>query len=309
MHHTVRIRVPATTANLGPGFDALGLALDLWNETDFTRREDDRIVVTISGEGADGLPTNAENTVAAAALRLFELAGEFSLGLQIDCRNNIPLSSGMGSSAAAVLTGLLGANALLRKPLDRTAILKLAVELEGHPDNVAPALLGGLVVSLDDGEEIFTYQLPPRPKRTPTHITLVLPEFDFSTRAARAALPSHVRHADAVFNISRAVLVAQALSTGDVDMLAAAMADRLHQPYRLPLIPGAQAAIDAALAAGASGAALSGAGPSLVAFSGDHNTAVGVAMQHAFAKAGLPARVFRLEISDIGAQVDLGKRN
>lgn len=309
MTHTLRVRVPATTANLGPGFDALGLALDLWNETDFTRRDDNHIVATISGEGADVLPTDAKNTLIAAALHLFELAGEQLPGLHIECRNKIPLSSGMGSSAAAVLTGVLGANALLNKPLDQPALLKLAVKIEGHPDNVAPALLGGLVVSLVDGEKIFAHQLPPNPKRMPIHLTLALPELDFPTRAARAALPAHVSHADAVFNISRALLVAQALSSGNISLLDRAMDDRLHQPYRLPLIPGAQAAIDAARAAGAAAAALSGAGPSLIAFSADQNTAIGSAMLHAFAEAGLPARVFHLGISEIGAQVELGKRN
>ena len=303
MIHKLRVRVPATTANLGPGFDTLGLALDLWNETDFTRPADGHLVVTVTGEGVDLLPTGTENTVAAAALRLFELAGEQPPGLQIDCRNHIPLSSGLGSSAAAVLTGLLGANALLGEPLGQEALLKLAVEIEGHPDNVAPALLGGLVVCLAEGEVIRAHRLPPRADRQPVHITLALPKFDLPTRAARAVLPAQVPHADAVFNLSRAVLVAEALSTGDLDLLASAMHDRLHQPYRLPLIPGAQDAKKAAKNAGAAAAALSGAGPSLVAFSAQQDPAIGVAMGQAFADAGLTVRIFHLGVSEEGAQV------
>ena len=303
MSHKLRVTVPATTANLGPGFDALGLALDVWNEAEFTRRDDGQIVVNVTGEGAGVLPTDAHNTVAASALRIFELAGERPPGLQIDCRNRIPLSSGLGSSAAAVLTGMLGANALLGEQFDQETLLQMAIQTEGHPDNVAPALLGGLVVCLVDGERVSAHKLPPRKDRLPIHITLVLPECDFPTQGARAVLPAQVAHKDAVFNISRAVLVAEALCTGDLAMLAAAMGDRLHQPYRLPLIPGAQTALDAARGAGAAAVALSGAGPSLAAFSAQQNSAIGEAMGQAFADAGLNARVFELGISDTGAEV------
>jgi homoserine kinase len=303
MSQKLRVRVPATTANLGPGFDALGLALNLWNETDFTQRTDGRLVVTVSGEGAGILPTDGDNIITAAARRTFTQAGEQPPGLTIDCHNRIPLSSGLGSSAAAVLTGILGANKLLDEPLDQDEILKLAVDIEGHPDNIAPALLGGLVVCLADGERVMAHRLPPREDRQPIHITLALPECDFPTRAARAVLPAQVAHKDAIFNISRAVLVCEALSTGDLALLAVAMGDRLHQPYRLPLIPGAQAALDAALGAGAAAAALSGAGPSLAAFSAQADPAIGAAMGQAFADAGVAARVFHLGISDAGAEV------
>ena len=301
--HKLRVRVPATTANLGPGFDALGLALDLWNEAEFTRRADGRLVVTVTGEGARVLPTDAHNAIASAALRIFELAGESTPGLQIDCRNRIPLASGMGSSAAAVITGILGGNALLNEPLDQDALLKITIQTEGHPDNVAPALLGGLVVCLADGDRINAYKLPPRGDRQPIHITLALPECDFPTQAARAVLPARVDRGDAIFNISRAVLVAEALCTGDLGLLGTTMEDRLHQPYRLPLIPGAQAALAAAKGAGAAAVALSGAGPSLAAFSAQNDPAIGAAMQHAFAAAGVDSRVFHLGVSDAGAEV------
>jgi homoserine kinase len=300
----LRVRVPATTANLGPGFDALGLALDLWNETEFAQRADGRVVVTIRGEGMGVLPIDEHNVIAASALRVFELAGEGPPGLQIDCHNTIPLASGLGSSAAAVLSGLLGANALLDGRFDQDALLKIAIQSEGHPDNVAPAMLGGLVVCLADGEQVSVHPLTPRAGRGPIYITLVLPECDFPTQAARAVLPAQVDRQDAIFNISRAVLVAEALLSGDLGLLGSAMDDRLHQPYRLPLITGAQAALDAAKGAGAAAVALSGAGPSLAAFSAHRDPAIGEAMQAAFAAEGISARAFELRPSDAGAEVE-----
>lgn len=302
--HKLRVRVPATTANLGPGFDVLGLALDLWNEAEFTRRADGRVAVTVMGEGAGHLPADAHNLVAASALRIFELAGERLPGLQIDCCNNIPLASGLGSSGAAVLSGMLAANALLDERFDQDALLKIAIQAEGHPDNVAPAMLGGLVVCMADGERVSLHPLAPRADRKPITITLVLPECDFPTQAARAVLPAQVKRQDAVFNLSRVVLVAEALRSGDLGLLGSAMDDRLHQPYRLPLIPGAQAALEAARSAGAAAVALSGAGPSLAAFSAHRNPAIGEAMQRAFAAAGISARAFELRPSYAGAEVE-----
>ena len=162
----ILVRVPATTANLGPGFDALGLALDLWNETVFAPAND--FSLSIRGEGAETLPRDSQNLIVRAAKRLIEHVGAkhrgtarqgrraSSLPCHIDCLNRIPPGAGLGSSAAAVLSGLLGAYALLGKPLGQQEILQMAVEMDGHPDNVAPALLGGLVVSMMDGERVFT---------------------------------------------------------------------------------------------------------------------------------------------------------
>jgi homoserine kinase len=299
----LRVRVPATTANLGPGFDALGLALDLWNEAEFSPRADGRIVVMVRGEGAGSLPTDDHNLVAASALRVFEQAGERPPGLQINCHNTIPLASGLGSSAAAVLSGMLAANALLDGRFDQAALLEIAIQAEGHPDNVAPALLGGLVVCMADGEHVRLHRLAPRSGRRPIFVTVVLPECDFPTQAARAVLPVQVKRQDAIFNISRAVLVAEALCGGDLGLLGSAMEDRLHQPYRLPLIPGALAAMEAARGAGAAAVALSGAGPSLAAFSAHEDPAIGQAMQRAFAAAGISARIFDLRPSDSGAEI------
>jgi len=299
----VHVRVPATTANLGPGFDALGLALDLWNETIWTPTRDGEIRVTISGEGEDTLPTDATNPIVVVALSLYARLGATCEGLRVHCINRIPLGSGLGSSSAALVSGLLGANALLGEPLSQEDILRLAIETEGHPDNVAPAMLGGLVVSILHDGRVVSIKLPARAHRAPLRATVVLPKFEFPTEHARSILPRTVDRQDAIFNISRSVLVVEALRTGDLEMLGKAMDDRLHQPHRLPLIPGALSALEAARRAGAAAVALSGAGPSLIAFSDDWAPEIGEAMRREFERAGLEARVFHLRISERGARV------
>jgi len=301
----IRVKVPATTANLGPGFDALGLALNLWNEAEFTCTEDSKIVVNVKGEGEGKLPINADNAIAEAALQIYDLAGKACRGLIIDCVNRVPLGSGMGSSSAAMLTGMLGANALLDNPLTDEEILKLAIETEGHPDNVAPAMLGGLVASIVHEDRVVSMRLPAKANHGSIHATVVLPDFDFPTKQARAILPKQVERPDAIYNISRAVLVTEALRTGNLELLGIAMKDSLHQPYRLPLIPGAILALEAGKKAGASAVALSGAGPSLIAFSSKVEAGIGAAMKRAFESAGLSARIFELETSYEGAEVSI----
>ena len=294
------VRVPATTANLGPGFDALGLALDLWNEAKFFQTDGDEIRLSATGEGQDSLPTDQHNAILSAALQMYALAGKSPRGLTIHCLNRIPLVSGLGSSSAALLTGLMGANSLLGCPYSNEQILTMATRSEGHPDNVVPAMLGGLVASVVREDKVVTRKL----LVSPTAITVVMPDFYFPTKVARDILPKTVLLQEAVFNLSRAVLVIKALETGDLVLLGEVMDDTLHQPYRLPLIPGALAAIQAAMKAGASAVALSGAGPSLIAFSGQPaNPGIGLAMQEAFGQAGRKARIFPLNISQSGASV------
>ncbi len=301
MHIT--IRVPATSANLGPGFDCLGLALDLWNETIITLAIE--YTVQVNGEGAEKLSLGENNLIIQSAQKLSDCVGKRLPPFHVDCVNQIPLSSGLGSSAAAKLTGLLGANTLLGKPLTHNEILNLATEMEGHPDNVAPAMLGGLVVStLEDGN-VVAHKIMGAESATPIHVTVVLPEFHLPTQEARTALPQQVSLKDAIHNISRAVLVTEAFRNGDVDLLGKAMTDTLHQPHRLPLIPGAQAAMDAAKGVGTSAAALSGAGPSIIAFSSKRDPTIGEAMKHAFEERGVSARIFQLKMSNHGAEVQI----
>lgn len=295
----VQVRVPATSANLGPGFDSLGLALDLWNTAEFTLTGEG-LNITIQGEGAARLPTGGANHAYSAFRRLLSNIGQPEpAGLRIHFQNAIPAGSGLGSSATAYLMGLLAANALHGSPLSNDQLLELSAEMEGHADNVAPALLGGLcaVSHDDDGWIVRRYAIPT------LQAALVLPEVNLPTHTARKALPPHYTREDAVFNLSRTALVVDALRTGDLALLGRAMQDRLHQPYRLKLIPGAEAAMQAARQAGAAAVALSGAGPSLIAFCESGAEACAEAMHAAFTDRRIPARRFLLQTTNQGASV------
>lgn len=287
----INIRVPATTANLGPGFDCLGLALTLWNETTIELAPKG-FAVEIEGEGAGDLPFNKDNLIVKAALKVYDyLELQHPKGLQFTCRNNIPLASGLGSSAAAVLTGIIGANVLLDNPLDDEQIIALGTQIEGHPDNIAPALLGGLTITTTAQGWVSTRQMDVPAWR----VVVVLPDVALSTEDARKALPKKVPLEDAVFNIGQTVLTVDAFQQGSLRFLKEAMQDKLHQPYRLPLIAGAAEAIKAAQDLGAA-AALSGAGPSVIAFGLKDMDQVGNAMTAAFEKKGVKSRLFSLTV-------------
>lgn len=294
----VRVRVPATSANLGPGFDCLGLALDLWNETVFSL-EGEGMNLTCEGEGAQIPP--GERNLVIQGMRFFCDTHSllFPRGLKIHAENHIPIGSGLGSSAAAALTGLLGAAALLAEPLADHEALDLAAKMEGHADNAAAALLGGLVLVAagKSGWVVRRVEIPA------IQTAVVLPAVELPTHTARAALPGEVSLKDAAYNLGRAVLVVEALRTGDLDLLNQVMDDRLHLPYRLPLIPGGQHALDAAYQSGASAVTLSGAGPSLIAFTAGNPASAAEAMIAAFAKEGFTARAFLLQAGACGASV------
>jgi homoserine kinase len=297
----VKVAVPATSANLGPGFDCLALALDLWNEAVF-EPGGHGFAVQIEGEGKGELPANESNLVLQSALLVFKRVGETCQGLKVNCLNRIPLGSGLGSSAAAILVGLLGANEMLGKPLQEEDLLKMASDMEGHADNAAAALYGGLVTVLELKDGLISKKFP-LPELA---AVLAVPNLDLPTHTARQALPAVVPFKDAVYNSSRTPLVVEALRIGDLTLLGRVMQDRLHQPYRLPLIPGAQEAMRAAMMAGASAAALSGAGPSIIAFlekDSPHRGAVREAMMAAFSDAGLAARGYDLSVSNQGAWI------
>jgi len=292
----VRVRVPATSANLGPGFDALGLALGLHNEV--ILEEADGVSVRVEGEGAGRLDDDAKNVVARGVALGFEVAGRPFRGGRLRCVNRIPLSRGLGSSAAAWVGGLVAANALLGEPLDRDALLTAAARAEGHPDNVAAALLGGLTVSCADGARVTAVSLP-----VPREVAWVvlLPEAESSTREARAVLPDSVPRADAVFNVQRVSLLLAALGAGRLDLLGLAMQDRLHQPYRQRLFPWMEAVAAAGRRAGALGCVLSGAGPSMLAAVRGGGDAVARAMERALREAGLAGRALSLPVDAAGA--------
>lgn len=301
MMRKTSVTIPATTANLGPGFDCLGLALALHNEVTMTPLAAPGLSLAITGTGANQLSTGPDNLVVRAAERVFAAVGKRPSGLRLQLHNGIPLGGGLGSSAAAILGGMLAANGVVNGRLSPDALFQMALDLEGHPDNLAPALYGGLTLSLNTaaGWHVETLLTPP------LRVVIVFPSFSLPTVASRAALPAQVAHADAVFNAAHLALLVQALTAADYDKLAMAMADRLHQPYRMPLVPGIAAAMDAARAAGAAGVALSGAGPSLVAFAAEGHRAIGDAAQAAFAEAGLASRSWVLAVDGSGARVKI----
>ena len=288
----VHVRVPATTANLGPGFDVLGMALGLWNEVVLSPA--DRLDIVLRGEGAETLPRDKTNLLYRAMERLAQEVGRALPPVRVEMVNRIPMQAGLGSSSAAIVGGLVAASALLGVSLPQEVILRLAVAIEGHPDNVAPALYGGLVAVTRDEAGPIVVRIPvPDTLR----VVIALPGVHVSTEEARRLLPTTVPHRDAVFNVGRAVLVVQALSRGDFALLGRVMADRLHEPYRKVLIPGYDAVVRAAREAGAAAVTISGSGPALAAFAPAEHESIAAAMQQAFADAGVRARVWVLPVA------------
>jgi len=316
----ISVRIPATSANLGPGFDCVGLALDLWNEFElsFAASETTRdykhveMSVDIIGEGAGRLPRTKAHLVAQVMLKELEhLQCPAPTVMQLVCRNNVPAGSGLGSSSTAVLGGLMLANQLSTlhsppsTPNPQPPILNRAIELEGHGDNVAPAYLGGLIVVSPTASTGSHDYITQRIAIAPQKVVVCVPDFHFLTSTARAAVPQQFSRSDMIFNIGRAMLVIEALRNADYALLGRAMDDRLHEPYRLPLIPGAVAAKAAALAQGASAVAMSGAGPGLIAFTTVNHHAIGAAFVAAFAEANLNARYWVLDTLAHGATVEI----
>lgn len=295
----VTVRVPATSANLGPGFDCVGLALDLFNEVTMIEIESG-LKIDMTGEGADGrLITDDRNLVVKSADILFNLIGKHPQGLHIIQHNGVPIGSGMGSSSSALVAGMMAANELMNGGLSKADILQLAAIEEGHPDNVAPAVMGGLTVALIEDGKVVLHQ-PPIAEFT---VIIVLPEMELLTKESRAALPEKVSMQDAVYNIARVGLLIRGLETADYDLLTHTMKDKLHQPYRIPLIKGMSDAFAAVKTAGAASVVISGAGPSLLAFAPNNHQAIAQAGIDAYATMGISARSFILDINHSGAVV------
>ncbi len=296
---TVVVRAPASSANLGPGFDCLGLALDLWNEVAATEAREPSVVTT-DGSPAPGAD---DNLILRSARTLFDAADALCPTLALRCTNRVPLARGLGSSAAAIASGLVLANAFLPRPWDADALLALAARLEGHPDNVASALLGGVRVS-GLGENGQVLQVGVR-LAVPLVAAVFVPSVSLSTEEARRALPSTVPFGDALFNTGRASLLVAALAAGETSVLREATRDRLHQPYREPLFPAGPALVDAAIEAGGFGAFVSGAGPSILALCGSARsaTAAAEAMHSAARHADVDGTTMVLPLTDRGAHV------
>jgi homoserine kinase len=308
----IRVRIPATTANLGPGFDCMGLALDLWNTFELHLSDEpveERFPYRVEtfGEGSGVIPQDESNLTLSILLDEVRRA-EIPLPSQIRviCHNSVPCASGLGSSSTATLAGILFAAAMVNEAhgkdpsaLDFPAVLARAVAIEGHGDNVAPALLGGFVIVVPDSSGVLTKRIPYVPIKT----VVCVPNYNYLTTDARAALPQLYSKSDAIFNIGRAMLVAEALRSGDDELLARSMNDRIHEPYRLKSIPGASVAQTHALEAGAICVALSGAGPGIVAFARGSYDRIGRAMKESFAEVGLESRYWILDASETGVHV------
>jgi homoserine kinase len=293
------IRVPATTANLGSGFDCLGLALGLYNTIQVARAQ--ALELMVEGEGAASLPRHAGNRVVQAMQRACGAIGKPLPLLRLRMHNAIPLARGLGSSAAAAVGGILAANHWYGDPLSRADLLRIATDLEGHPDNVAPALLGGLcVVTVDEGRPLAVkIEWPPA-----LRCIVFVPNAPLSTAKARAVLPATLTRADAVFNVGRAALWVAALTQSRYELLRLATQDRIHQPYRSKLIVGFDDVVAAALQAGARGAFLSGAGSSIAAVADANHAQIADAMRRAAQAAGLPGTVLVLDGERSGARID-----
>ncbi|MFX4263757.1 homoserine kinase [Pelotomaculum propionicicum] len=294
----IRVQVPATTANMGPGFDCLGMALELHNVVEMIPSSRG-VVIEVCGEGAAEIPRDENNLVFQSARRVFMQAGFPVAGLKIRLVNQIPVARGLGSSTAAIVGGIIAANILTGGKLSVRDMITLASSIEGHPDNVAPAILGGIVVSVDDDGEIKYLKIEP-----PFGLkgVVAIPDFNLVTKISREAIPAQVLFQDAAFNVGRVALLVAALHQGDLSMLGAAMEDRLHQSFRSPLIPGLKKVLAAAKLAGARGVTLSGAGPSVIAFADSNFELIARVMGETFQQNGIKSRVLVLKPSPIGAR-------
>jgi homoserine kinase len=298
MSRQVTVRVPATSANLGPGFDSIGIALDIYNTVSI--EASDEFGMRLSGEGEDVLSQGQDNLVYQGVMALYEKLQRTVPPLRISCENWVPLARGLGSSSAALVAGLVAGNEFLGHPLSSQALLQIATRMEGHPDNVTPALFGGLQVAAMNGGTVEHIAVP---LAVDLRIVLFVPDFPMLTSEARDVLPRHVSRTDAVFNLSRASLLIAAMATGSIGHLHMAMEDALHQRYRYKLFPALEDIIAAAEESGAAGAALSGAGSSVLAFTLGGEERVAEAMAGAGMRAGVDGRTMITRICYSGAQV------
>lgn len=293
----VKIRVPATTANLGSGLDTLGMALSLYLtvEMDFSGQG---TIIEFTGSGRDELLGKPEqNLIFQAASLVIQQAGLYDGGLRLHIHNEIPVGKGLGSSASAIVAGIYAANRLLEKPFADEQLLRWAVKMEGHADNIVPAVVGGMTTVMQRGEEVFYQRLnvPPELK-----LVLAVPEFGLATTESRSVLPGQINLADTVSSLQRACFLMASLVNADYSQLAAAMHDPVFQVERKNLIPGFDEVLVSALKAGALGVALSGAGPSVIALTLDKMDKIGEAMQGSFAAAGVNCEILILRPSASG---------
>ncbi len=300
---TVIVDVPSTTANLGPGFDCLGAALGLNNRFNIQRIEGsgERFELIIEGSEGSHLRGGPDNLFYRAAQRVWKAAEIEPVGLEARVKLAVPPARGLGSSATAIVAGLVGANALMGSPLRKEKLLELAIDIEGHPDNVVPSLLGGLCMTAKAASE--RWRVVRCEWNNSVKVVVAIPTIRLSTSEARRAMPKNVPISDAVTNLGALTLLLQGLRTGNGDLIADGMNDRLHEPYRWRLIKGGLEVRKAGINAGAWGCAISGAGPSILAICPEEKgQAVSQAMVKAWEAAGIASRAPLLSLQTAGSQ-------
>ena len=297
----IRVRVPATSANMGPGFDSLGVALNLYNEFEFRELEE--------GLKFNGMPKefcNEKNIIYQAMKHCFDKAGYKIKGLEIsELTQDVPVSRGLGSSSTCIVGGLVGANEILGKKFSEEELLEMAVEIEGHPDNVAPALLGGMVVAIVDENKTFYDKVD---VKKGIKFVSIIPNFRLSTKKARGVVPQQISLKDGVYNVSRAALMVACFSSGKYDLIKYACKDAFHQNYRAKLIPGFEEVYNKSYDLGAWGCYLSGAGPTIMAIINEEDERFSNKLREFLKIKGLEWDILELSIDDAGATIIEGRK-
>lgn len=298
--NSIIVKVPATTANLGAGFDCIGVALDFENEFVFSLSENNTSF-RVEGEGADKITLDENNLLYQSFLYYYQQLNLTPPSVNITIKINVPLARGLGSSATAIIAGLLGANYFSPQSLSHAQLLEMAIALEGHPDNVVPALLGNCILSV--GEK-GNWQFVPIQCHEKIKFVVGIPDFELSTESARKVLPPHLTYSQAVYNIAHLGLLVKALETGNEDWLKEALQDKLHQPYRKGLIKGYDDIYQQVMLNGAYGMVISGAGPTLLALtSHDCQEPVMQAIEKTWHHLGVSAIVQCLHLNTTGATI------
>tara|TARA_Y100000590_G_scaffold469346_1_gene656404 strand:- start:15567 stop:16478 length:912 start_codon:yes stop_codon:yes gene_type:complete len=284
MHTQITIKSPATTANLGPGFDCMAMALDLWNETTFKLIEKKQNIIEVTGQGSENLSKNSENLILKSFNIPFTKAKISPPYVKITCKNNIPIGKGLGSSSAAIISGLIAGNELSAKKLTKNDLLLIANNLEGHPDNASATIFGGCQIVIKDQDKLISSSIP---LSNELSTILFIPDINTVTKSSRKKLPDQIPLEDAVYNIGRTGLLIKSLMSNDYNNLNLATQDKLHQQYRLIENPRINNILKAATSYGALGAFLSGSGPTVLALAKNKEFTIGYEMAEAAAKSGI----------------------
>jgi len=308
----ISVKVPATTANIGPGFDCLGMALPIYNtitiEETVLPGTGVEINVISEDKTADDLSVehmelNENSLIYKAVELLYNSIGQTPSELKITINTGIPIARGLGSSASVIVGGLIAANELLGRPADEAALLSIATEVEGHPDNIAPAIVGGLVLSSQEEDCTVVYRKLNWPEEWT--LTLCIPEYELTTEISRSVLPAEVPMCDAVFNAKRLAMLVEAVNTKDAELMKLALQDRLHQPYRMKLVPGLEKISENLRhEENVLGCVLSGAGPTILIISHKNNLdRIHSIVKETWADLNIKAEIKVLSVENNGAQV------